>query len=207
VETTVKLTDKQDKFARVYVETGNASEAYRQAYPRSKAWKPETLHPHASNMLKNNKVMARVDGLRVEKQAKYEAEARKQGLAPEQIIAEQARTAFFDPALLFDAEGRLLPLHLMPEDARRAVKKFKVRGVKTDDDTVQGVVAEVEMHDKLKALRDIGEHLGMYRQIHEHHRWADDLRAMSDDELAREAELAQEELDRALRERDEARRH
>lgn len=28
----MKLTPKQDHFARVYVETGNASEAYRQAY-------------------------------------------------------------------------------------------------------------------------------------------------------------------------------
>ena len=41
---------------------------------------------------------------------------------------------------------------------QRAVKKLKIRGVKTDDDSVQGVVAEIELNDKLKALKDIGEH-------------------------------------------------
>ena len=29
---TVKLTPKQEKFCQVFIETGNASEAYRQAY-------------------------------------------------------------------------------------------------------------------------------------------------------------------------------
>ena len=38
----MKLTPKQEKFAQVYVETSNASEAYRQAYDALKM-KPETI--------------------------------------------------------------------------------------------------------------------------------------------------------------------
>ena len=33
-----RLTPKQEAFCRAYVETGNASEAYRQAYPTSLTW-------------------------------------------------------------------------------------------------------------------------------------------------------------------------
>jgi len=58
----VDLTPKQEKFANLYVELGNAAEAYRRAYS-SKA-KPETLYPRASNLLASAKVSARVRELR-----------------------------------------------------------------------------------------------------------------------------------------------
>lgn len=54
------LTPKQEAFAQAYVETSNASEAYRRAYPASRKWKPETLHPQASKLLADPKVATRV---------------------------------------------------------------------------------------------------------------------------------------------------
>lgn len=60
------LTPKQEKFCMAYVETGNASEAYRQAYPRAKSWKPETVHSKASHLLNNGRVLARVKELKDE---------------------------------------------------------------------------------------------------------------------------------------------
>ena len=196
----MKLTPAQEEFARWVVELGNASEAYRRAYPRSKAWKPQAIHVAASQLLAKDKVAIRVDQLKEEKAKEFKAEAKKQGLAPEDIIREQAHTAFFDPVLLFDQDGRLLPLHKMPEIARRAVKSVKIRGIKSDDDSVQGVIAEIQMWDKLTALRHLGEHLGMYKQVHEHH-WIEELARMSDEELAHEEALARAELERALQER------
>jgi phage terminase small subunit len=56
----VKLTPKQDKFARIYVETSNASEAYRQAYDVGENTKPETVWRKACEVLANGKVAARV---------------------------------------------------------------------------------------------------------------------------------------------------
>lgn len=56
------LTPKQEKFAQLYVELGNASEAYRQAY-ESKA-KPESVHVRASELLSDSKVSVRVQELR-----------------------------------------------------------------------------------------------------------------------------------------------
>lgn len=54
-----KLTLKQEGFAKTYVETGNASEAYRQNYNAGNM-KPETIHVKACELLANGKVSARV---------------------------------------------------------------------------------------------------------------------------------------------------
>jgi phage terminase small subunit len=55
-----KLTPKQEKFSLVYVETGNASEAYRQAYDVGPDTKPETVWREASEALANGSVAVRV---------------------------------------------------------------------------------------------------------------------------------------------------
>ena len=55
-----KLTPKQDHFARVYVETSNASEAYRQAYDVGKDTKPEGIWVDACNTLAKPNVALRV---------------------------------------------------------------------------------------------------------------------------------------------------
>lgn len=60
------LTVKQEAFARAYVETGNASEAYRQAYNVGVNTKPETVWRKASELLSDGKVTARVDELQAE---------------------------------------------------------------------------------------------------------------------------------------------
>ena len=54
-----KLTVKQEKFARAYVECGNASEAYRRAY-NAKRMKPETINNNAHVLLKNNEIATMV---------------------------------------------------------------------------------------------------------------------------------------------------
>jgi len=59
----VKLDPVREKFAQAFHATGNASEAFRRANPRSKKWKPEALHPKASNMLAEDKVQARLSEL------------------------------------------------------------------------------------------------------------------------------------------------
>ena len=56
----MKLTQAQENFARLYVELGNAAEAYRQAYPKSQKWKESTLWPKASKLLAMDKVSTRV---------------------------------------------------------------------------------------------------------------------------------------------------
>lgn len=49
-----ELTPKQEAFAQRFVETGNASEAYRQAY-NAEAMKAETVHRKAKELMDNGK--------------------------------------------------------------------------------------------------------------------------------------------------------
>lgn len=58
------LTVKQEKFCQLYVELGNASEAYRQAYS-SKA-KAQSCAVEASKLLSTPNITLRVDSLRKE---------------------------------------------------------------------------------------------------------------------------------------------
>ena len=57
------LTQKQEAFCLAFVETGNASEAYRRAY-RAKKMAEKTVHECASRLLADRKVAARVAALR-----------------------------------------------------------------------------------------------------------------------------------------------
>lgn len=60
------LTAKQEAFALAYVETGNASEAYRRSYEVGADTKPETVWQAASRLLADSKVAARVQELHQE---------------------------------------------------------------------------------------------------------------------------------------------
>ena len=66
-----KLTVKQEKFAQAYIETGNASEAYRQAYNAEKS-SPEAIWVNASKLLANAKVALRVAELQMQAQERHE---------------------------------------------------------------------------------------------------------------------------------------
>lgn len=56
------LTPKQEAFCQAYVETGNASEAYRRAYNAEKT-KDNVVHVKACELLANGKVTVRVSQL------------------------------------------------------------------------------------------------------------------------------------------------
>lgn len=60
------LTPKQETFAQKYVELGNASEAYRTAYPSSRKWKENTVWSASSRLLADSKVSARVKEIQEE---------------------------------------------------------------------------------------------------------------------------------------------
>lgn len=81
------LTQKQEAFALAYVETGNASEAYRRAYNAGKM-KPETVTKRASELMANGEVTGRVEQLQAEAVERHE-------ITVDDLIREleEARTA------------------------------------------------------------------------------------------------------------------
>ena len=66
-----KLTLKQEAFCRSYIETGNASEAYRRAY-NAKQMSSAAIEVEASRLLANPKVALRVTGLQETHQRRHE---------------------------------------------------------------------------------------------------------------------------------------
>jgi len=65
-----KLTPKQENFCQVYVQTGNATEAFKRSYSTIK-YKPKSINEKASQFLVDVKIKSRIDELR----AKIESES------------------------------------------------------------------------------------------------------------------------------------
>ena len=96
------LTAKQDAFAMAYVETNNASEAYRRTYNVSHDTKPSSVTECASRLLADLKVTARVIELQEVARERHRItidsltseleEARKNALAEKQSSAAVSAT-------------------------------------------------------------------------------------------------------------------
>lgn len=76
----MSLTQKQEMFCIAYIETGNASEAYRRAY-NAENMQPATITVKASQLLAQDNVSVRVDALRAEQVARL-------GTTVDDLIAE-----------------------------------------------------------------------------------------------------------------------
>ena len=99
-----ELTQKQENFCLAYIETGNASEAYREAYNAAGS-SEKSVWESASKMLDNPKVISRLEALReqaarralltlerhLEELATLRDEARAEGRYSAAIAAEIAR--------------------------------------------------------------------------------------------------------------------
>lgn len=87
-----KLTPKQEKFCQLYIELGNASEAYRQAYDSSRM-KAETINTKAKELLKHGPITVRISELQ-------DGHKERHDITVDDLIAEleEARQLAKDPA-------------------------------------------------------------------------------------------------------------
>ena len=150
----IKLTPKQERFCQVYIETGNASEAYRQAYNASRT-KPEVVAVKASQMLANGKVAVRIDALRAELKQRHV-------VTIDRVLEEYAKLAFFDARKLFDDNGAVLPVSQWPDDAAAAIGGLDVSEIGLGDGDALGMVKKLKLIDKRGALDSLARHLGMF---------------------------------------------
>lgn len=75
------LTPRQEKFAQEYVLCGNASEAFKVAYPKSLGWKPASINRKAFDAVNNVKIAARIKEITDES-------AKRNEITIDSIIAE-----------------------------------------------------------------------------------------------------------------------
>ncbi len=94
-------------------------------------------------------------------------------ITDERILLEYARLAFLDPADFYDKKtGALLPIHEMPEDARRALGGMKIEIVLSGkgENRTRAVVSEIKHSDKTKksSLDSLAKIRGMIVDRKEH---------------------------------------
>lgn len=154
---------RHETFCQEYLKRGNASEAFRVAYPRSVKWKPETVNSHASNLLKNGKVSARVEELQKEQQERC-------AITKDRVLSELGKVAFSNFADIYDklVNQGLGIADLTPEE-KAAIRSITTRTVGTttteEGDKVPVEVMKIELHDKLKAIERICRMLGFDEPI------------------------------------------
>lgn len=159
-----KLTPKQEAFARAYVETGNASEAYRRVYGGDDA-KDETVHPAASKLLKSYKVSTRVAQLQTDLAAKHDVTA-------DRIVRELALLGFSNMLdyIRTTAEGdAYVDLSSLTREQAAAISEVVVEEYTEGrgDDARNVKRTRFKLSDKRASLVDLGKHLGMFKEIKE----------------------------------------
>lgn len=113
------LTIKQEAFCQAYIETGNASEAYRTAYAADKM-KAEAIHVNASKLLVNAKVALRVRELQGEIKERHNVtvdsllaeleEARQKALSAETPQSSAAVAATMGKAKLTGLDKQIVEM-------------------------------------------------------------------------------------------------
>lgn len=139
-----KIALNREKFCNYYIECGNASEAYRKAYPRSVGWKEGVVKSHASALLKNEDVAMRLGELRDE--ASKEFDMKKQD-----ALRYLAKIVAMDPIHLQHPETmEIKALKDIPENVRVCIQSIET--------TKDGV--RVKLYSKIAALTLISKMLG-----------------------------------------------
>jgi hypothetical protein len=163
-----RLTPAQEKFVQAYALQRNASEAYRQAYPGSRKWKPEHVHQEACKLLKHPRVAPRVEELETIAREKANAAF---AMRAEDVIARLTllATGTLRDFLQLDEQGQPTISLKTATDAQ-----LYVLNEVTVEDIVagprQGKRTKIKLGDRIAALRLLGQHHQLFgeRITHEH---------------------------------------
>lgn len=116
----MKLTVKQEKFCNIYLETGNATEAYRQAYDCGNM-KYDTIKRKANELLANGNITATLG--KKQDELKEQSDIRKQD-----ILEELKSIAFADISDYVEYDGTTLTIKSFDEltpSQRRAIEYIR----------------------------------------------------------------------------------
>lgn len=150
------LTDKQEKFCQEYLIDLNATQAaIRSGYSSSTA-----KQIGAENLTKLD-IQARLSELN---KSRLEAT----GISQKRVLEEYAKIAFFDIREIFDVDGGLINVKQLDANNAGAIASIKSSEEWGEDEdgnrTVIGTIKEVKVFDKIRALQDLGKHLGLFEK-------------------------------------------
>src|SRR5262245_210507 len=164
-----ELRVKQERFLQLFLEKGNASEAYRQAYDVSPGTKPETIHRCAAELLVNPKVTTRLEQLR--------AELRERNAITLDHLVEALRPIAFSDIRKVVTWGQAIPLKDPETGEVLVVQDVIVKPADEIDDAAAAMISKVirskdgtvrvELHDKLAAVEKLAKLMGHVKEQHE----------------------------------------
>ncbi len=108
------ITDKQSKFAKNISEGLTYYDAYHDAYPASKKWKDNAVYVQSSMLMKNSKVMIRIQELVEENKKRNQATL-------DEVLNEMASWLRFDPLELFDENNCVKEMKDIPVNIRKCL--------------------------------------------------------------------------------------
>jgi phage terminase small subunit len=155
-----ELTPKQEAFCLRYLETGNASEAYRLSYDAD-GMATATVNRKAKELLDNGKIAARLEMLRARHMKRHD-------VTVERVLAEYAKLAFVDIRNAFDADGILKPIHELDDATAAAISGLEVdkKVSKFTDENgepmVESHLHKIKLSDKRAALDSLAKYLKMF---------------------------------------------
>lgn len=146
------LTDKQEIFVQELIKGKSQREAYKIAYPKSRKWKESNVDSQASNLFKAPKVSARYNELhdKVIEIGENEAIATAKDVLKQ--LSAIALADILDYVEYSSGDVLIKNTADIPKQKRKAISSIK--------QTKDGV--EIKLNDKMKALRLLGEHLGIF---------------------------------------------
>lgn len=152
-----KLLPQQLHFIDEYLKTSNATQAYLSAYSKpNHSINKRTAGTNAYRLLKNAQIKAEIDK-RLQAVQAVPTEAAYSIASPMEVLEGYTRAVRFDPGLLVDEDGQLLPVHKLPDSVRMELAGMEYSEVITEksDGTEQNRIAKIKYKfpDKTK-VRD-----------------------------------------------------
>lgn len=155
------LTPKQRLFVIEYTKDGNGKRA---------AMATGTKEKYASSVA-GRYLDPNGDFAHVAKAAReaFEEKRAETKIDAARIVEELGRVAFFNPKRLLDDEGMLTNLKEMPDEVAVSIKKIRVTyrvGVDSNGEPAKVKMTELEFWNKLDALKQLAQHLGLLKESH-----------------------------------------
>ena len=153
------MRDSHKRFAEKYFETLNGSESALYAGYSSK-----TSAEQGYQLLKREDIQQYLSELR-------KKEAKKHNVTKERLIEEYAKIAFFDIRDIYNEDGNLVNIKDLDSKSAGAIASIKsfeeYETDKAGNKNLIGTNKEVRVFDKIRALQDLGKHLGLFEKDNE----------------------------------------
>lgn len=153
-----RLTIKQESFCNYYIESGNASDAYRRAYSCEKM-KAETVNNKAFQLLNQGDITARVKELQ-------EEQKNKSDITKERVLQELSCIAFSSIAGMHNTWIERKEFEKLSRKEKSAIKSISTKvlkkniGTSDEPEIVDVEYVKIELYDKIKAIERICKMLG-----------------------------------------------